>query len=134
MADTDTVSKIIIWASPFALTGILYLAHDAYQTVKAELKKLDSRTYNMREQQIKDGAKLGVLDDGLKALSENLADVSQVAKGIDRRSGDTKEMALYMKTVETKLNEHDANYGKVILILKKLISILVPQKRQPPQV
>ena len=131
MAETS-VSEIIIWSSPLVGALALYLAHDAYTTLKEEIKEVKSRQYHTREEQAEHRAETRALADNVNRMMSTLEATGQTVQALDRRSGDTNEMSIYMKGLEKKLSEHDANYGKVILILKKVISILRPPQKPPP--
>ena len=133
MENSTSVSEVIIWLSPLVGGLAIYLLHDAYSAIKDELKELKTKQYLTREEQAEHRAETRALLDNVNRLANSLDATSQVVSSLDKRSGDTREMSIYMKTLENKLNTHDANYGKVILILEKVISILKPKKPQPPR-
>lgn len=125
-------SDFIVWASPAAFGLALYLAHEAFSTVKAELKDLRERQSKTREDLSEIRADVRSVADSVNSV-KSISDASATTiSRLDIRSGDTREMTMFMRTIENKLSIHEANYGKVILILKKVVTILRPKTPQDP--
>ena len=131
--DKVSISDIIIWASPLVGALALYLAHDAFTSVKEDLKELRERQIKTREDISDIRADVKVANDSVNVISRNVDAAVSTVKEIDRRSGDTKEVQMFMRTIDNKMSLHDANYGKVILILKKVVTILRPKGQGSPQ-
>jgi hypothetical protein len=68
-------------------------------------------------------SKIGDVDKSVEIVTNSI-------RNLDNKSGDTKELSLYFRTMENKLSEYNANYGKVILILQKMLAKSPPPKDQ----
>ena len=128
--DSPTFSDFIIWTSPAAFALAIYLAHDAFSSVKDEIKTMREKQNSMREELVEikstarsaaDGAHLGI----------NAMNVQQDA--IKRVEIKLESIESFTKTIEKKISDHDENYGKVILILKKVVATLKPKNPQDRQ-
>lgn len=133
MENSTSVSEIIIWLSPLVGGLALYLAHDAYSEIKSELKDLRERQTRTREDLSDIRADVKTVNDSVNVISRNVDAAVVTVKEIDQRAGDTREVQMFMRTIENKMSTHDANYGKVILILKKVVAILRPKTQEPPR-
>ena len=132
MADSTSISDVIIWASPLVGGLALYLAHDAFTSVKDDLKELRERQVKTREDLADLRADVKVANDSINAISRNVDAAVSSVKAVDQRSGDTREVQMFMRTLENKMSVSETNYGKVILILKKVVTILRPKMTQDP--
>jgi len=132
MADSTSISDVIIWASPLVGGLALYLAHDAFTSVKEDLKELRERQSKTREDLSDLRADVKVANDSINAISRNVDAAVSSVKAVDQRSGDTREVQMFMRTLENKMAVSETNYGKVILILKKVVTILRPKTPQDP--
>lgn len=133
MSSEIAVSDIIIWGSPIVGAFALYLAHDAYSEIKDQLKDLRERQVRTREDIAEVKASVNSVGDAVNAVSKVATATAETMQKLDTRSGNTREMEIFVKQMERKLSEHEANYGKVILILKKVVAILRPKNPQEPR-
>lgn len=122
------VSEIIIWLSPLLGGLTLYLLHDAFSTLKDDIKDLRDRQVRTREDISTLSADTRVVGDKVGSVEKSVDNVVIAIRDIDSRSGNTKEMGVFLKGMEARLSTHEANYGKVILILQKLAGRNPPQK------
>jgi len=130
MAESTSVADVIIWSSPAVFGFALYLAHDAYKSIKEDVKELKDRQVQTRNE----AYKIGI---DVKALGDSVA---KAQRGIDANSETTKklvfetqELTHFMSAVEKRLEVSEENYGKVIMVLKKVISILRPSVPKDPK-
>lgn len=133
MENATPIADIIVWFSPLVGGLALYLAHDAFSSIKEELKDLRERQVKTREDLSDLKVETRSVGDAVIAVKKELEANTETTKRLDARSGDTREMTLFMRTIEGKLSQHEANYGKVILILKRVVAILRPKNQEPPR-
>lgn len=127
-----TASELIVWASPAAFGLAVYLAHDAYTSIKDDIKELKDSQRKTRDEvsevkRITDTQSLYLKDVGDSVKAQN-----PVIRGIDARLIDTRELRGKISEVENKLTVQEENHGKIILVLKKVIEILRPKPPQGP--
>jgi len=130
METSTTVADLIVWSSPAAFGLALYLAHDAFSSIKSDIKELKERQVKTRDETFR-------ITTTSKAISDSVA---LVQRGVDaslettrRLSVETQELKGFIQSVERRMVTHDENYGKVILILRKVVTILRPKPTRDPK-
>lgn len=123
-------ADFIIWTSPAAFALALYLAHDAFTSVKEEIKSLRDRQNNLRDEIVEMKSQLGNVGEIARSTKIVVDSNSSAIQKIESRS---ESLDGFIKNIDRKIIEHDENYGKVILILKKVIERLQNKNPQKPQ-
>jgi len=131
MNDKTTIAEIIIWAFPVVAGLALWGMRELYASIKSDLKSVKESQYNTNKKLDRVDARLDVVDAKLVNQSTDLMAVKFTAHQIDQRTGNTREMVESMKHIETKLREQQTEYGKIILVLKKVIQIIRPKSNPP---
>lgn len=125
--ESTTISEVIIWFSPLVGALALYLAHEAFSSIKEDIKDLRERQVRTREDIAEVKATVSSVGDAVRSVSQTVDASSESVRRLDDRSGNTKEMTIFVREIKNKLKEHDENYGKVLLVLKKVVTILRPK-------
>jgi peptidoglycan hydrolase CwlO-like protein len=124
----STITEIIIWTSPVVLAIACFFAKEVYDSFKGDIGDLKKSNSHFRTEQARFQVTLTNIDTKVEKLDKKVEVLTTTTSNLDRRTGDTKDLTLSIKTLETKLNEHESNYGKVILLLKKISAKLWPDK------
>lgn len=117
----SVISEVIIWVAPIIGGFTLWLMHEAYGSIKDDIKDLKDRQMKTREELADVKSDVRMTSNKVMDVDKSVEVVTNSIKNIDGKTGDTKELSLYFRTMENKLNEYNANYGKVILILQKML-------------
>jgi hypothetical protein len=125
--NSTSITDLIVWASPLVGALALYLAHDAFTSVKEDLKDLRERQVKTREDMAELRSETRAVGDAVRLVNQTIDATSESVRRLDDRSGNTKEMAIFIREMKNKLKEHDENYGKVLMVLKKVVTILKPK-------
>jgi len=94
---------------------------------------LRDRQVRTREDMAEIKSSVSSVGDHVRSVSQTLDATADSVRRIDDRSGNTKEMQIFVREIKNKLKEHEDNYGKVILVLKKVVAILHSKNQPPPQ-
>lgn len=125
----SSVTEIIIWASPCIAGLCIWLIHEAYQSIQSDIKELKDRQIKTREDMADIKADIKMTSNKITDVNKSVDIAINSVKNLDSKTGDTKELSLFLRTMENRLTSHEANYGKVILILQKLAG---QKKHQDP--
>lgn len=124
----SVISEVIIWVAPLVGGLVIWLLHEAYGSFKEDIKDLKDRQLKTREEIAELKSDVRMTSNKVSDVDKSVDIVTASIKHLDGKSGDTRELSLYFRTMENKLNEYNANYGKVILILQKLVAKNLPPK------
>jgi hypothetical protein len=121
------VSDIIIWSSPAVFGLALYLAHDAFAGIKEDLKDLKDRQLKTRD----DLADLKIQTMGLAgsimSSHENLKSLTDSVKSVDHKMGKVESFESHLGLVNDRLAKTEENNGRIIMVMNKIISIVMPK-------
>lgn len=115
-----SAQELIVWTSPAAFALALYLAHEAYSSIKDDIKDLQDKQESFIE-------KLSESKSEIKIVGQWTKDQ---CKKIDAVLSGTKETKDFIGKIEARVALGETNYGRVILILKRIISILSKKNSQ----
>lgn len=96
--------------------------------MKGDLTDLKKSSYVTNSRLEKHETKIDNIDHKVTGLCKTITDVQKTTHEIDKRTGNTVEMTHAMQDLQNKLSEHEANYGKIMIILKKVVHIVTSRK------
>jgi hypothetical protein len=126
----SVISEVIIWVAPIIGGLAIWLMHEAYVSIKEDIKDIKDRQIKTRDELADVKSDVRMASSRIGDVDKSVEIVTNSIRNLDNKSGDTKELSLYFRTMENKLNEYNANYGKVILILQKMLAKNLPPKDQ----
>lgn len=125
----SVITELIIWSSPIVLGLCIWLFKELYDSFKGDLGDLKKSNAAIRTEQATFKVTLTNIDAKVEKLDKKVDTLSGITNALDKRSGDTVTLTTSIKTLERKLDEHESNYGKVIILLKKVTEKLWPSSK-----
>ncbi len=124
----SVISEVIIWVAPLVGGLAIWLLHEAYVSIKDDIKDVKDRLLKARDELADVKSDVRMASSKIGDVDKSVEIVTNSLKNLDGKTGDTRELSLYLRTMENKLNEYNANYGKVIIILQKMLAKNLPPK------
>ena len=117
-------TELIIWASPFLFAGFCWLAHEVYSSFKGDVSDLKKQSHTILKRQERHEVKIDTLDQKTSTICKSIDAVKFTVHELDKRTGDTVDLTRSMRELEKKLEVHEANYGKIMIVLKRVVTII----------
>jgi len=124
----STISEVIIWISPLIAAVALWLFHELYNALKVDINDIKSKQNKTRDDVADLKSDIRLAYSKIENVDKSVNMLITITKVIDEKTGNTKEMTESFRDVQSKISAYNSNYGKVILILQRLVD----QKKNPP--
>ena len=116
----DTITSIIIWATPVVLGIASWALLELFKDVKDDVKALKTSNSNIRTDIAKQGVQIKNLDDKVTAVCKSVDNVKGALHIIDKQQVGKDELEITMqavKQIESRMTDSDKKYGQILMIL-----------------
>lgn len=123
-----TFAEMVIWISPLAFGLVIYLLRDIYTDVKLDLRWLRENIYRAREDLADQKAQIKMLNDSVLTTNKTISALSDSVRIIEIKTVDTANLNADVKQIEKQMYDLRSGYGKILLILQKVVTIIRPKE------
>lgn len=113
----DTVTTIIVWATPAILGIASWALIELFKDVKEDVKELKTSNGRIRTDIAEMRVEQRSTDQKVMAVGKSVEDVRKLTHELDKRTANVTELNGTIDKLSARLAVSDQNYGKILMIL-----------------